>query len=299
MKKTIALVAAGALALLVVAKTTNVSSYVGTIWQKAKAAAKQQVPTEFEIDRIAHDIAGLDQALDRMIRPIAEHKVAVDRLRTEVTEKETRLAEKKKVLLDATQAVKLAKPDEKLIYANKAYPVALVKQRIARDFEHYKRFEASLAAQKKLLESKETTLRAAQEQLQTFMSRKRDFEVQLAQLRAEHEINKVAAVGTDIEIDTTPLANIAQSLAELKDAIETDGSCWIPQRPQCGQQHPAQSAARKMPRSIWTRSRRTCRTVPRPRRPRRRQALGSSERRGLSRRDGHAPGQPGGHGRRV
>lgn len=222
MKKTIALVAAGALALLVIAKTTNVSSYAGTLWCKAKSAAKQQVPTEFEIDRIAHDIANLDGALDRMIRPIAEHKVAVDRLRREVADNEGKLGEQKKVLLDATQAVKQAKPDDKLVYNNKEYRVNLVKQRIARDFESYKRFEASVAAQRKLLESKEVTLRAAQEQLQTFMSRKRDFEVQLSQLRAEHEMNKVAAVGTDIEIDSTPLSNIAQALDALKDQIKAD-----------------------------------------------------------------------------
>jgi len=222
MKKTIALLAAGVLALVVVAKTTNVSSYVGTMWCKAKNAAKQQVPTEFEIDRISHDIASLDTALDRMIRPIAEHKVAVDRLRREVGDNEAKLNEQKKVLLDATHAVKTAKPDERLVYGEKSYRVDQVKVKIARDFESYKRFEATVSAQKKLLESKEATLRAAQDQLQTFMAKKRDFEVQLAQLRAEHEVNKVAAVGTDIEIDNTPLANIAQSLAELKDAIERD-----------------------------------------------------------------------------
>jgi hypothetical protein len=222
MKKTIALLAAGVLALVVVAKTTNVSSYVGTLWCKAKNTVKQQVPTEFEIDRIAHDIAGLDQALDRMIRPIAEHKVAVDRLRREVTDNEAKLDEQKKVLLDATAAVKAAKPKEKLVYGGREFSADQVKSKIAKDFESYRRFENSVAAQRKLLDSKEATLRAAQDQLQTFIAKKRDFEVQLAQLRAEHEVNKVAAVGTDIEIDTTPLANIAQSLSELKDAIERD-----------------------------------------------------------------------------
>jgi len=222
MKKSIALLAAGTLALVVLAKTTNVSSYVGTAWCKAKNAVKQQVPTEFEIDRISHDIASLDTALERMIRPIAEHKVAVDRLRKEVSDNEAKLNEQKKVLLDATNAVKGAKKGEQLVFGDKPYSVELVKRKIARDFESYKRFEATVTAQKSLLESKESTLRAAQEQLNTFMAKKRDFELQLAQLRAEHEVNKVAAVGTDIEIDNTPLTNIAQALADLKDAVERD-----------------------------------------------------------------------------
>ncbi len=222
MKKTIALLAAGTLALVVLAKTTNVSSYVGTAWCKAKNAVKQQVPTEFEIDRISHDIASLDTALERMIRPIAEHKVAVDRLRKEVSDNEAKLNEQKKVLLDATNAVKGAKKGEQLVFGDKPYSVELVKRKIARDFESYKRFEATVTAQKSLLESKESTLRAAQDQLNSFMAKKRDFELQLAQLRAEHEVNKVAAVGTDIEIDNTPLTNIAQALADLKDAVERD-----------------------------------------------------------------------------
>jgi ACT domain-containing protein len=222
MKKTIALLAAGVLALVVLAKTTNVSSYVGTAWCKARNAVKQQVPTEFEIDRISHEIASLDSALDHMIRPIAEHKVAVDRLRKDVADDETKLNEQRKVLRDAIVAVKNAVKGEQLVYGGKSYTVAQVTHKIGLDSESFKRFEAKVAAQKKLLESKEATLHAAQEQLNGFMTKKKDFELQLAQLRAEHEVNKVAAVGNDIEIDNTPLTNIAQSLADLKDAIQRD-----------------------------------------------------------------------------
>jgi len=222
MKKTIALLVAGLLAVVVLAKTTNVSSYVGTAWCKAKRATAAQVPTEFNIDRIDHELANLDQKLDGMIRPIAEQKVAVERLRKEVTEREGRVAEQKKVLLDATAAVKAANKGDRLVYGNKNYTPEQVKARIAIDFESYKRQEAHLAAQRKLLESRETQLQAAQDQLQTFMSKREEFRVQLAQLRAEHEVNKVNAVGNHVELDATPLAAIAQSLNELKDRIEAD-----------------------------------------------------------------------------
>jgi len=222
MKKTIALVAAGVIGLAVLAKTTNVSSYVSTLWSQARVAAKASVPTKFEIDRIRNDIASLDQDLDRMIRPIAEHKVAVEKLRKDLVRDDERLAEQKKVLLDATAAVKGAKAGDKLVYGGKAFTPEQVKARIALDFESYKRFEATVTAQKKVLESKEGTLRAAQEQLSTFLSKKREFEVQLAQLEAENEVNQVAAVGTDIKIDTTRVATIAQSLGELRETIEKD-----------------------------------------------------------------------------
>ncbi len=220
MKKTIALIAVGLLALVVLAKTTSVSSYVGTFCSKARAQIKDSVPTEFDIDRIDREIGNLDQKLDQMIRPIAEHKVAVDRLRKDIAEREAKLKEQKEVLLAATANVKSAKKGEKLCYGGKAYTSDQVKSRIALDFESYKRQENYLNAQRKLLDSREATLQAAQDQLQAFMTKKEEFRVQLAQLRAEHEVNKVNAVGTNVEIDNTPLATIAQSLGDLKDRIE-------------------------------------------------------------------------------
>jgi hypothetical protein len=220
MKKTIALLAAGLVAVVVLAKTTSLSSYVGTAWCQARNAAKHQVPTEFEIERISHDINNLDQALERMIRPIAEHKISVERLREEIARGEARVAEQKKILLDATSAVKNAKSGERLTYGNKQYTAKQVETRIALDFESFKRLEATVAAQRKLLTSREETLRAAQDQLATFMSKKEEFRLQLAQLRAEHEVNKVSAVGSNVEIDTTPLSGIAKSLGELKDRID-------------------------------------------------------------------------------
>src|SRR5260370_21300087 len=96
MKKTLALVAIGVIGLAVLAKTTNVSSYVSTLWSQARVAAKQSVPTKFEIDRIRNDIASLDQDLDRMIRPIAEHKLNVEKLRQDVVRDEAKLAKQKK-----------------------------------------------------------------------------------------------------------------------------------------------------------------------------------------------------------
>jgi len=220
MKKTIALLAAGLLAVIVLAKTTNVSSYVGTMWSKAKDAAKEQVPTEFDMDRINHEIAGLDEKVKDMIRPVAQHKVAVDALRRQIAQDEVKLSDQKKVLLDATTAVKNAKKGEELVYGGKKYTADQVKARIALDFESFKRFESTITAQRSLLESREKTLRAAEDQLQSFMAKKEEFRLQLAQLRAEHEVNKVAAVGTSVEIDTTPLASISQSLNELRERID-------------------------------------------------------------------------------
>ena len=218
MKKYMLMSVAGLVALVVLAKVTGAGSYATTLWAQAKSAVKEQVPTKFDIDRIRHEIASLDGDLDRMISPIAQNTVAVKRLQAEVAEKEKALAEQKKVLLDATAKVKSGKKE--LCYGEKTYPVELVKTRIAQDFKAYQRLERYVEARKTELAAKEATLKATQEQLQSFLGKKKEFEVILAQLEAEHEMTQVAAIGSDDKIDDTRAAQIAKDLDELKAKIE-------------------------------------------------------------------------------
>lgn len=219
MRKTIALVAVGLLALFVVARSTGVGSYVKTMLCQAKQAVKDQVPTNFDIERIRQEIASLDQDLDRMIDPVAKYTQAVNRLEQEITQKEKRLGEDKKVLLDATAAVKSGK--DPLPVGDKMVPAAKVKQKIAEQFKKYQSEEKYVEARKTELEAKQATLKAANDQLNAFLQKKQEFKVLLAQLEAEHAVNQAAAVGTDLKLDSTRAAQIAHDLDELKDKIES------------------------------------------------------------------------------
>src|SRR5437764_1354498 len=70
------------------------------------------------------------------------------------------------------------------------------------------------------LAAKEASLKAKHEQIQSFIFKRKEFEVLLAQLEAEHEMNQVAAIGTDLKVDDTRAAQIAQDLEDLKGKIE-------------------------------------------------------------------------------
>jgi len=217
MKKTITLLVAGAIGLVVLAKTTHLLSYATTAWSQAKVEAKKSVPTKFEIERIRNEIASLDNDVNQMIRPVAEYKVAIDRLRKEIDRTEGKVDEQRKVLLGVTEALK--KGEKKLVFAERCYTAEQVKSQLARDFESFKRVEANLASQKKLLESKENALRSSQEQLQQVLSKKRDYEVRLAQLEAENETLAMSSVGTEIRFDPSRAASIEESLRGLEDRI--------------------------------------------------------------------------------
>ena len=57
--------------LFVLAKVTTLGSYVGTLWCQAKQEAQRQVPTKFELERVRHEIANLDQ------HPVGDHVMSV------------------------------------------------------------------------------------------------------------------------------------------------------------------------------------------------------------------------------
>jgi len=220
MKKTITLLVAGAIGLVVLAKTTNLWSYASTAWTQVKHETKNTVPTKFEIERIRHEIAGLDGDVNQMIRPVAEYKVAIDRLRKEIDRTEGNVDEQRKTLLNVTTDLK--KGEKKLHYGGKEFTAEQVKTQLARDFESFKRVEANLAAQRKLLESKEAALRSSQEQLVQVLTKKKDYELRLAQLEAENETLAMTSVGSEVRFDPSRAAGIEQSLRDLEDRIATE-----------------------------------------------------------------------------
>jgi len=219
MKKTITLLVAGAVALVVLAKTTNVPSYVRTAWKQVKNETKASVPTKFEIERIRTEIASLDNDVNQMIRPVAEYKVAIDRLRKEVDKSEASVDSQRKVLLGVTEDLK--KGEKKISYGDKTFTAEQVKSQLTRDFDSFKRVEANLNAQRKLLESKESALKQSQEQLVQVLSKKKDYELRLAQLEAENETLAMTSVGTEVRFDPSRAASIEQSLRDLEDRILT------------------------------------------------------------------------------
>jgi chromosome segregation ATPase len=219
MKKALALTVVGLVALAVVAKT-NLFSYAGTFWSQVERETKKQIPTKFELERIRNEIANLDTDVDRMIRPVAEYKACIDRMRKDLTKTQANLDEQKQTL--QTMVTDLKGNPEHVVYGGERYPACRVKQKLAKDFEAFKRLEATVATQHKLLEAKEQALKASQEQLAKVIAKKREYELRVAQLEAEEETLQVARIGTKVQIDTSRATQIEAALTELERQMDTD-----------------------------------------------------------------------------
>jgi chromosome segregation ATPase len=201
-------------ACLYFAKKSSVFSYVGTAWCQVKSSAKNAVPTLFELDRVRHEIANLDGDVGTMIRPIAEYKATIVRLQNDIGRTEKVLGEQKIVLLSMTRD--LEKNGDVLVYAGEEYSAERVRAKLNKDFESYKRLEGNLKSQRQLLEAKEKSLKATQEQLAKVIAKKREYEVRLAQLEADEETLHIARLGSTLQIDDSRATQIEAALADIE-----------------------------------------------------------------------------------
>jgi len=196
-------------------RKSSLCSYASTAWSRVKTETKNAVPTRFEMDRVRHEIANLDDDIGGMIRPIAEYKAAITRLKKDIAQSEKSLDEQKEVLLTMTKD--LESNPTFLVYAGEQYDAERVRVKLQKDFASFQRQETNLKSQHKLLEAKETSLKATQEQLAKVITKKREYEIRLAQLEADEETLQIARIGSKLQIDDSRTTQIEAALADIEN----------------------------------------------------------------------------------
>jgi chromosome segregation ATPase len=196
-------------------RKTSVCSYAGTLWSRVRTETKNQVPIKFELDRIRHEIASMDADIRNMLSPIAENMAAVKRLKRDIETTRSRLAEQKDSLLTMTKD--LDGNPRFITYGSEQYSAERIRQKLDRDFASYKRCESKLKSQETLLDAKERSLSATREQLNKVITKRREFEVRLAQLEADEETLQIARIGSrGIQLDDSRATEIEAALAEIE-----------------------------------------------------------------------------------
>jgi len=223
MKKLLIVGMIGAVALFVIAKKTHTFSYVTTLCSSITRDASDAVPTKFELERIRNEIANLDGDVSNMIRPIAEYKAEIERLRKDINKTQTTVEDRKKDLLAVVEKLEACENKGNVVLANnKRYPVEKVKAQVQRETENVKQSEKNVKTQQQVLEAKETSLKATQEQLAKVVSKKREYELRLAQLEAMDQSLQIARIGSTINIDASRTTQIEEALQSLEKRLATD-----------------------------------------------------------------------------
>jgi len=200
----------------------KVFSYCKTAWVHLTHKAQEQVPLEFELDRIRNEIARLDDDMRGYLSPIAEEMATVKELKRRV--KDTRATLKNDKISLLAMAKDLEEGKEYITYGDEEFSVEDVRAKLDRDFASYQRREAELKSQEKLLAAKEKSLRTARLQLSKLKSLKRDLEVKLAQLEAEVKTVRLAQTQDTYQVDDSRLADIKSSLADIEHRLEVEKS---------------------------------------------------------------------------
>jgi septal ring factor EnvC (AmiA/AmiB activator) len=196
------------------AKKTSLCSYASVLWARVKADAKEQVPTQVELERVRLEIAGMDKDVSNMLRPIAEQMATINRLKKDIQTSQARLAEQKALLLTITKD--LEGNPAMVEYGGQLYSADRVRTKLQTDFDSYKRCEAHLKSQEKLLDAKDRALAATREQLAKIIAKKKEYEVRLAQLEADEETLKIARMGTKVQLDDSRATEIEAILSQIE-----------------------------------------------------------------------------------
>ena len=84
----------------------GLTSYTATAWNNVSKKVKGQVPIEFEIERLRHEVAQLVPDMKKNFNTIAEEMVAVENLQKDVTTTQANLKVQKQNLLTKTEDLK-------------------------------------------------------------------------------------------------------------------------------------------------------------------------------------------------
>jgi len=220
MFKKIGIAAVVVAVVLFLLNSTMLGSYTGTAWSKIHGSFKKQVPLEFEIERIKHEIAQLVPDMKKNLSSVAEEMVAIDNLKDQITDARTNLDAQKASIMTMTED--LDKGVKVINYKGVDYSATRIREKLAKDFNSYQRCEKELKTKEQLLDVRERGLEAAREQLASIRSQKQELEMQVEQLEVELKNVRLAQTRNKFHFDDSRLAHCKSILADIKNRLKVE-----------------------------------------------------------------------------
>jgi len=199
---------------------TKVGSYAKLAWKEARTSVSQAVPIEVEIARLKEDVKNLVPDLNKNITLVANEMAAIEKMEREINVTKTNLSEQKTRLVQMANWIKGG--ETQFIVNSKVYNKDQIAERMARDYESYKRATSELSYRERELAIKKRALDSAKEQLQAMNDKEQELKLQIAELEAELKAVRVAQTRSQFQIDDSRLSDIKQSLEELRTRVNAE-----------------------------------------------------------------------------
>jgi chromosome segregation ATPase len=199
----------------------HLGSYVFSQWDQICQEARNQIPTDVELNRLQYEISQMDQDIKSKARPLAELSFEIKQLKQDVGETVQDLERGKKVLQTMTAELDKGAPDGHFVINNREFDETQLKQRIGDTFNTCKLLETKLSNQKQTLNLKQSQYNAIQEQANKLATQRRQFQLQLENLRAEQEKLKIEQINSRPTEDNSRVNTIKKGIQELQKRIAT------------------------------------------------------------------------------
>lgn len=194
-------------------------SYAQTTTRSVRESVRRTVPLDFELQRARDMINEVIPELRANIRTIAREEVEVDRLKLEVVDAESDLAIRRQNVTELKN--ELETHQVSYVIDGKDMSRQQLAERLASQFEQYKRSKSIVTSKQRLLATRRRSLEAAQLLLERTLSRKAELEQQVEALVAQHRLMKARAATSDFHFDDSQLGQAEKLMSELAVRLET------------------------------------------------------------------------------
>ncbi len=193
-------------------------SYMNSSYRSVQSAVKDSVPMEFELQRARNLLDDIIPEMQANVRLIAQEEVEIAHLKSDIETAQRSLGEEK-VRLARIRDV-LGSDRVRYVLGGTEYTREQVTDDLARRFERVKEAEVVLAGKRRLQETREKSLHAAMQMLERTRAQKARLEDQIQGLESQYRLVQAAAVGSQVQIDSTKLAQTDKLIRDLRKRLD-------------------------------------------------------------------------------
>ncbi|HXE53976.1 MAG TPA: hypothetical protein VN541_13225 [Tepidisphaeraceae bacterium] len=196
---------------------SDLGSYIHSSCREVRAAVKDNIPIEFELRRARDLLDGVGPELHRNIRLVAEQEVEIANLKSDLAQGETNLVDEKHRVEKLRNC--LSTSDVSFTFGDLSYSRAQLTQELSRQFAHYKEAENAIVAKRQLLDSRQHSLAAAMEAMETAKTQKATLEAQIDGLESQYRLVQAASGGTELQIDQSKLSQAQKVVGDIRKQL--------------------------------------------------------------------------------
>jgi chromosome segregation ATPase len=221
MLKKVAIVALVVVAGLFLLNRTDLGSYMGTAWKKVRSGAADQVPLEFEIERLKNEVSQLVPDMKKNLKVLADEMVAVENLKRDVEESRVALDKQRTKVLALKTDLEKNRDNAVVSFGGRQYSTARLQEKLAREWKAFQLGEQGLKAKEELLVAKEEAIDVARQQLSAMRQKKEQMEVEVARLETLVKTERLRETQSNFQLDDSRVARIQAGIQAVRDRLQS------------------------------------------------------------------------------